>query len=185
MKIYNFLVLNILAAGCFLMNCLHTKISCNSSRIISNIMKCKKKFKIPLSCLKCPCITKHSAVCRYVSAVVCWESHLRCSLVGVWIGEEKRSRWKRRAKEDLQNKEKILFLSAVSLFCVLPQSATVYIPAVLIDKAVNGVMTEIIWWSWEQLVPVSASLFSSRSVECLPEASWGFIQGRHDITAHH
>lgn len=117
------------------------------------------------------------------SLLSCAESHLRCSLVGVCLGEEKRRCWKRRAKEDLQNKEKVLFLSAVSLSWVLPQSATVYIPAVVIDKAANGVMTEIIWWSWEQLVPVSASLFSARSVQCLPEASWGFIRGRHDISA--
>lgn len=143
-------------------------------------MKCKRKQSFEL--FEMSLYNKTICSLQVRSLLSC--AHLRCSLVGVCFSEEKRSRWKRRAKEDLQNKEKILFLSAVSLSCVLPQSATVYIPAVLIDKAVNGVTTEIIWWSWEQLVPVSASLFSPRSVECLPEASWGFILGRHDITAH-
>lgn len=102
-------------------------------------MKCKRKQSFELFEMSLYNKTPCSLQVRLLSC-----AHLRCSLVGVCFSEEKRSRWKRRAKEDLQNKEKILFLSAVSLSCVLPQSATVYIPAVLIDKAVNGVTTEII-----------------------------------------
>ncbi len=101
-----------------------------------------------------------------VCAVVWSESHLRWSLMGACFGAEKLA-GSAEQRKICKTKRRFSFFSQ-SLCRVLSLSHSVYIPALLITQSYlccwGGVFPEIIWWPWEQLVPVVQHVLSTSEI---------------------